>query len=129
MGWNVNLNIKNNTKYNIDVVNNDAGQTGEIAPGGIFDWNTADPNNTNSLRFWDATVSPKTYYMQGGISFGPEAGVYVDRGWQAEGDQSVSATFCANGNCWTQTQNGGETLLKWNQFEGGGQITAVFAAV
>ena len=65
MSWNVELKYTNNTKYNIDVVNNDAGQTGEIVPGGTFDWGTADPNNTNSLRFWDATVTPKNLLYAG----------------------------------------------------------------
>ena len=50
MGWNVQLNITNNTQYNIDVVNNDAGQVGEIHPnGGKFSWETSDPNNADAI--------------------------------------------------------------------------------
>ena len=64
--------------------------------------------------------------MQGGVSFGPEAGVYVDRGWMSENDQTISMTAVANGKTWTQTSNGGETLLVWNEFEQGGDITLTF---
>jgi hypothetical protein len=64
--------------------------------------------------------------MQGGVSFGPEAGVYVDRGWMESDDQTISMTVVANGKSWTQTANGGETLLAWNEFESGGDITLTF---
>jgi hypothetical protein len=64
--------------------------------------------------------------MQGGVSFGPEAGVYVDRGWMADNDQTISMTAVANGKSWTQTANGGETLLAWNEFESGGDISLTF---
>jgi|TARA_R110000823_G_scaffold254788_1_gene377016 hypothetical protein len=126
MGWTVNLTITNNTKYNIDVVNNDAGQVGEITQGQTFHWQTSDPNNADALQFWDATVSPKTYYMQGGVNFGPEAGVYMDRGWMADGDQSIVLNADANGVRYTQSQNGGATVLAWNQFEQGGNIHMTF---
>ena len=69
------------------------------------------------LQFW---------CMQGNLSFGPEAGVYVDRGWMADNDQTISMTANANGKEWTQTSNGGETLLQWNEFENGGDITLTF---
>ena len=126
MAWDVTLNIQNNTKYNIDVVNNDAGETGCIAPGSHFSWGTSDPNNTNALRFW---IVPKEYYMQGGVSFGPEAGVYIDRGWMADGDQSIVLNGDANGVGFSQSQNGGATILKWDQFESGGTINMTFATV
>lgn len=64
--------------------------------------------------------------MQGNLSFGPEAGVYVDRGWMAEDDQTIIMRANANGNIFVQTQNGGETLLQWNQFEQGGEIVLEF---
>jgi hypothetical protein len=64
--------------------------------------------------------------MQGNLSFGPEAGVYVDRGWMADNDQTIMMTAVANGKSWTQTANGGETLLAWNEFEDGGDITLTF---
>jgi hypothetical protein len=64
--------------------------------------------------------------MQGNLSFGPEAGVYVDRGWMAESDQTIKMTAVANDKSWTQTANGGETLLQWNEFESGGNINLTF---
>jgi hypothetical protein len=65
--------------------------------------------------------------MQGNLSFGPEAGVYVDRGWMAADDQSITMYVDANGKQWTQDENGGETLLAWNEFEDGGNISMIFA--
>jgi hypothetical protein len=124
MGWNVQLNITNNTQYNIDVVNNDAGQVGEIHPnGGKFSSETSDPNNADALRFWQ---TPNVYYMQGGVNFGPEAGVYIDRGWMADGDQSIVLTGTANDHHFSQSQNGGAQILQWDQFENGGVINMVF---
>jgi hypothetical protein len=32
----------------------------------------------------------------------------------------------ADGKQWVQTNNGGETLLAWNEFESGGDITLTF---
>jgi hypothetical protein len=32
----------------------------------------------------------------------------------------------ANGKSWTQSVNGGETLLAWNEFEQGGDINLTF---
>jgi hypothetical protein len=125
MAWQVSVTIYNNTDYNLDTVNNYSPEHA-IAPGESFSWTTTDPNNATALRFWQ---QPSVYYMQGGLNFGPEAGVYVDRGWMSDGDQSISLTADANGTSWTQTQNGGETLLTWNQFENGGQITMTFNKV
>jgi hypothetical protein len=64
--------------------------------------------------------------MQGNLSFGPEAGVYVDRGWMAEDDQSITMYADTNGKTFVQSENGGETLLAWNEFEDGGDISLRF---
>ena len=64
--------------------------------------------------------------MQGNLSFGPEAGVYIDRGWMADDDQTIEMVAVANGKSWTQSVNGGETLLAWNEFEDGGDINLTF---
>ena len=64
--------------------------------------------------------------MQGNLSFGPEAGVYVDRGWMADNDQTIKMTAVANGVQCVQTANGGATLLAWNLFENGGDISLTF---
>jgi hypothetical protein len=44
----------------------------------------------------------------------------------ADNDQTIMMTAVANGKSWTQTANGGETLLAWNEFEDGGDITLTF---
>ena len=62
--------------------------------------------------------------MQGNLSFGPEAGVYVDRGWMS--DQSISMIAVVNNVTFTQTENGGDQILQWNQFEQGGNISLTF---
>lgn len=125
MSWQATLNINNNTKYNLTVTHNTVGDLTTIAPGGSWSNTTQETNNTNALKFWE---TPNTWYMQGSCAFGPLAGVYVDRGWMAPNDQSIKMTADANGTTWVQTENGGETLLAWNQFEDGGTITLTFDA-
>ena len=125
MTWTVELNIHNLTEYNIDVVNNDVGVVGVIPPQGNFNWSTQDPNNADALRFW---IIPKEFYMQGGVNFGPEAGVYIDRGWMADGDQSIVLTGDVNGHQFVQNGNGGAEIVPWNGFEGGGTINMVFTS-
>jgi len=120
--WNVNVTINNNTDYSLNVEGVGPGNTA-ISPVGSFSYSSTEVHNTKSLLFWQI---PNHYYMQGNLSFGPEAGVYVDRGWLAETDQSIVMIAEANGKTWTQTQNGGETLLAWNEFENGGNITLTF---
>ena len=67
--------------------------------------------------------------MQGGVNFGPEAGVYVDRGWMAENDQSIVLTGNVNSKGFMQSQNGGATIVPWNDFEQGGTINLTFTNV
>lgn len=123
--WTANVTIQNNTDYNLTIDGVGPGNT-TIGPNSSTLWSSQEVNNTKSLLFW---VEQNVYYMQGNLSFGPEAGVYVDRGWMADNDQTISMTVSANGTEWTQTSNGGETLLPWNQFHQGGDISLVFNKV
>ncbi len=120
--WQANITINNNTGYNLTIDGVGPGNT-TMAPNSTFTWSSIEVHNTKSLLFW---LQPNVWYMQGNLSFGPEAGVYVDRGWMAEGDQSIIMTAVANGESWTQTVYGGKTLLQWNEFENGGDITLTF---
>ena len=120
--WTANVTIKNNTDYNLTIDGVGPGNT-TTGPNSSTQWSSQEVHNTKSLLFW---VQENVWYMQGNLSFGPEAGVYVDRGWMAENDQTISMTANANGKEWTQTLNGGETLLQWNEFENGGDITLTF---
>jgi hypothetical protein len=125
MTWQTTLTINNNTAYNITVTHNNIGDLTTIEPNSS--WSNTDqestPNNTNALKFWQ---QPNVWFMQGSASFGPTAGVYVDRGWMDPNAQTIKMTANANGKEWVQTQNGGETLLAWNEFEQGGTITLTF---
>jgi hypothetical protein len=125
MTWQTTLTINNNTAYNITVTHNNIGDLTTIEPNSS--WSNTDqestPNNTNALKFWQ---QPNVWFMQGSVSFGPTAGVYVDRGWMDPNAQTIKMTANANGKEWVQTQNGGETLLAWNEFEQGGTITLTF---
>ena len=114
--WQANITINNKSGYDLVVGGVGAGNM-TITKGTSDSWSSTDVNNTKSLIFGDN-------FMQGNLSFGPEAGVYVDRGWMK--DQTISMTAVANGKSWTQTTNGGEMLLAWNEFEGGGNITLTF---
>lgn len=124
MAWTATLNITNLTDYNLTVNHNTVGDLTTIAPGADWSWTTSDPNNTNALRFW--TV-PGQWYMQGSVAYGPMAGVYMDRGWMAPGDQTIELTADVNGTPFDQTENGGATVVPWNGFESGGTINMKFS--
>lgn len=126
MAWSATLNITNNTPYNITVNHNTVGDLTTVAPGANWSWDTSDPNNTNALRFWK---EPNQWYMQGSVSFGPMAGVYMDRGWQAPNDQSIKLIGEVNGVKFVQIQNGGATVVSWNGFQQGGTISMVFSMI
>lgn len=123
MSWEATFSIYNNTTYNITVTHNATGDLTTIPPNGDWTTTTDEVNNTNALKFWQQS---NVWYMQGSCSFGPEAGVYVDRGWMAPNDQSITMTANANGKEFVQSTNGGETLLAWNEFESGGSIQLTF---
>jgi hypothetical protein len=120
--WTANVTINNNTDYNLTIDGVGPGNT-TINAISTTQWSSQEVHNTKSLLFW---VEPNVYYMQGNLSFGPEAGVYIDRGWMADNDQTISMTINANGKEWTQNSNGGESLLAWNEFSAGGDITVSF---
>lgn len=124
MTWTATLNIINDTDYNLTVNHNTVGDLTTIAPGASWTWTTSDPNNTNALRFWQ---QPNQWYMQGSVSFGPMAGVYMDRGWMAPNDQTIRLDADVNGTVFAQTQNGGATVVPWNGFEKGGTIDMKFS--
>lgn len=125
MSWTATLQIDNNTDYNIDVVHNQPeGLLVTLSPGQTgWSWSTDDNNNTVALRFWQQS---NTYFMQGSVSYGPEAGVWVDRGWMDPNGQSISLTANCNGTVFVQTSNGGKEVLAWNEFEQGGTINLTF---
>ena len=126
MSWTATLNIVNKTNYNITVNHNSAGDLATIAPGESWSTTTSETFNTNALRFWQ---QPNVWYMQGSVSFGPQAGVYMDRGWMAPNDQSIKLIADANGTKFIQMQNGGSTVLPWNGFTNGGTIIMTFSNV
>ena len=97
--WQANITINNNTSYNLTIDGVGPGNT-TIPSNGTFNWSSTEVHNTKSLLFW---VQPNVWYMQGNLSFGPEAGVYVDRGWMADNDQTIEMVANANGKEWTQT--------------------------
>jgi hypothetical protein len=124
MTWQATVNIHNRTQdYSITVTHNTTGDLTTIAPGAEWSWTTEDVNNTMALKFFS---TPGVYYMQGSLAFGPEAGVYMDRGWLDPNNQNMTLGADANGTQYLQTQNGGQTVLNWNQFENGGTINMNF---
>jgi len=123
MTWTAQLEITNHTTYRITVTCNNRGDLTTIAPTTTWTWSTTEVNNTLALRFWHTSDQ---YYMQGSVAFGPEAGVYMDRGWQDPTDQSIALTASVNSTEYHQTANGGATVVPWNGFESGGLITMRF---
>jgi hypothetical protein len=75
--WTANVTIKNNTAYNLTIDGVGPGNT-TIESNSLTQWSSEEVHNTKSLLFW---VQENVWYMQGNLSFGPETGVYVDRGW------------------------------------------------
>ena len=120
--WQANITIINNTDYDLMIEGVGPGNT-MLSGNSQTSWSSQEVNNTKSLLFYHTL---NVWYLQGNLSFGPEAGVYVDRGWMAENDQSIKMTAVANGKQWIQTSNGGTTLLAWNEFEDGGNISLTF---
>ena len=120
--WQANIVIENNTSYNLTIDGVGPGNQ-TIGPNEQASWSSTEVHNTKSLLFW---VTPNVWYMQGNLSFGPEAGVYVDRGWMANDDQKIEMIAVTNGKSRTQSVDGGETLLAWNEFEQGGDINLTF---
>jgi hypothetical protein len=123
MSWEARLTIHNYTDYNITVTHNTTGDLVTISPGQGWSTTTSEVNNTNALKFWQ---QPNVYFMQGSVSFGPTAGVWVDRGWMDPNGQTIKMTANANDTIFVQTTNGGKELLAWNQFEQGGTIDLTF---
>ena len=123
MSWQATLKINNNTDYNITVTHNTTGDLTTVAPGQSWSNTTSEVNNTNALKFWQ---QPNVWFMQGSASFGPTAGVWVDRGWMDPNGQTIKMTAQANDATWLQTSNGGKEILAWNQFEQGGTIELTF---
>lgn len=125
MSWQATLTITNNTDYNIDVVHNlPEGLLTTLSPeSSEWSWSTVDVNNTIALKFWQ---QPNNFFMQGSVSYGPSAGVYVDRGWMDPNAQTIQLIASANQKTWLQTSNGGKTLLAWNEFTDGGNISLTF---
>jgi|GEM_PF-2356853 len=124
--WQANVTINNQTPYEIEITGVGPGNNG-LAPNSSSSWSSSEVHNSKSLLFYKQDFP--TAYMQGNLSFGPEAGVYVDRGWMAADDQSIKMDANANGKDFVQTQNGGTELLAWNEFEDGGDITLTFSMV
>ncbi len=89
--WQANVTIQNNTEYNLTIDGVGPGNT-TIGANSETQWSSQEVHNTKSLLFW---VEPNVWYMQGNLSFGPEAGVYVDRGWMADGVQTLKMTATA----------------------------------
>jgi hypothetical protein len=87
--WQASVTIKNNTDYNLTIDGVGPGNT-TIGPNSTTSWLSQEVHNTKSLLFW---VQENVWYMQGNLSFGPEAGVYVDRGWMADDEQTQTETF------------------------------------
>lgn len=125
MAWEATLTINNNTDYNIDVVHNlPEGLLVTLKPEETgWSWTTDDNNNTIALRFWK---EPNVYYMQGSVSYGPLAGIWVDRGWMDPNGQFIMMVAEAGGKTIQQTTNGGNALLAWDEFEDGGEIVVTF---
>jgi len=120
--WQAKVTIYNNTDYNLSITGVGPGNE-DISGGEQITWTSTEVNNTKSLNFWH---TKDVFYLQGNLSFGPEAGVYVDRGWMAADDQSIKLTTNANETTYIQIDNGGKEILQWNQFEQGGTIVLTF---
>lgn len=120
--WQANVTINNNTSYNLIVDGIGPGNTA-IGSNSSTSWVSTEVHNTKNLLFW---IQENVWFMQGNLSFGPEAGVYVDRGWMTPEHQTIELIAEVNGSTFTYTENGGSQILAWNAFEQGGDINLTF---
>ncbi len=126
-GFDVDVKMTNNTDYYITISGKGPGNTSApIAPGANYSWSSTETYNTKTVFFWDNSSASGTPLSQGNISFGPTAGVYLDRGWLPEDQQSFSMDSVSNGVVFNQSTNGGKQVLAWNEFENGGDITITY---
>jgi len=118
-GWQANCSVVNNTSFPISLSGVGIDST-IVNPGDQYSWSSQQVNNTIAINI-------NAIPMQGNLSFGPEAGVYVDRGWMQ--NQTIQMVAVANGKSFVQNSNGGEELLQWNEFEQGGDISLTFSNI
>lgn len=125
--FNAGVSIENETSYEMDITANGTGTctgTTKIQPNGIFTCAatyTADgSHNTLAIIMYKNGSA----IMQGNLAFSQLGGVYFDRGWLPANAQIMKGVINANDQIFTQTTNGGQQVLQWNQFENGGGIKA-----
>lgn len=125
-GWEAQVKLVNNTTgLYFTVSGTGPGNTSStIAPGSTYSWSSTETYNTKNILIYTDSSGSGTPLSQGNLSFGPTAGVYVDRGWMSS--QTITLDAVANGKQFTQTTNGGTQLLAWNEFESGGDIELTY---
>jgi hypothetical protein len=114
--------ITNNTNYNLTIDGEGPGNT-IIGPQSSTRVLSDESNNSKNLLFW---LQPNLYYMEGSLKFGTSTGVYVDRGDLPINDQLITLQTNIGDTQWTQSTNGGNTLLKPSEFSSGVDITLIF---
>lgn len=118
--WTSNVSITNNTDYVLEMRNSFLGHVTISPNGGSFNWTTSDSPNTSRLGFF--IIGNDNPEFQGGLYFGEDCGVWVDRGYMES--PSVILNASANDQTYVQESNGGNTILE--DYSSGGNISLVF---
>jgi hypothetical protein len=121
MAWQTQITINNRTGYAAQIKSGDA-VVADVAADSSHDWTTTTQDQVITVVLKDGSNVEK---LQGTISFGPDRGLYFDRGSMSGDAQDITLGASVNvGTLYTQSRNGGETVLPWSQFASGGQISA-----
>lgn len=127
----VQASIVNNTKYPMVISGEGAGNTlTPVNPNSTYSWRSTDTYNTKEIKFMD--TDGKTVFLLGEVNFGPTAGVYVDRGWMAtQTIEMVAKVTPTEGETatFTQSTDGGKTIIPWDGFVNGGIIDLQFSMI
>jgi hypothetical protein len=128
MTWLTELHIKNETKSTIVVKLNNNQPAGIIAPHNelLWSWTSQNTNDAFTLDFVeDASVKPPVVVMQSSITFAD--GVYIDRGDLPE--QTISLIGNVNSTNYSQTTNGGQTIVPASEFTEGGTVNMIYSDI
>jgi len=117
--WQANVSITNNTDFKI-TFNNPFISEQVILAYESYVWDTTNSPNTTSLKFWITEGGQVEF--QGGLTFGVDCGVWVDRGYM---ENPIVIMDCQDNDFFvTQESNGGITIVE--NFDKGGNISLTF---
>jgi len=128
MTWLTELHIMNGTQFSAVVKRNNGLAAGSIAPNNelFWSWTSENKSDTFTLDFIKyVEEEPPVVVMQSSITFAD--GVYINRGDLPE--QTISLVGNVNSTNYSQTTNGGQTIVPASEFTEGGTVNMIFSDI